>query len=167
MGCSIISAKANSNFMLIVFIWLPVSGAMIYNCHLRKDFVVCLKDLHFIHDTVLVQHALVRAVSVPCHNFCRRGKKYWSLVARRRAYKSSSMSFFPWLTNMKAESKDTLIYLVWFIVLVSLGVLLILIAAFFVVRFNTNQFSRSFIPAVTRLWNDLPNHVVVCAASEF
>ena len=31
---------------------------------------------------------------------------------------------------------------------------------FSVVRFNTTQFSRSFILAVTRLWNDLPNHVV-------
>ena len=39
--------------------------------------------------------------------------------------------------------------------------------AFSVVRFNTTQFSRSFIPAVTILWNDFPNHVVVCAASEF
>ena len=32
--------------------------------------------------------------------------------------------------------------------------------AFSVVRFNSTQFSRSFIPAVTRVWNDLPNHVV-------
>ena len=32
--------------------------------------------------------------------------------------------------------------------------------AFSVMRSNTTQFSRSFIPAVTRLWNDLPNHVV-------
>ena len=39
--------------------------------------------------------------------------------------------------------------------------------AFSVVRFNTTQFSGSFIPAVTRLWNDLPNHAVVCEASEF
>ena len=31
---------------------------------------------------------------------------------------------------------------------------------FSVVRFNTIQFFRSFIPAVTRLWNELPNHVV-------
>ena len=34
------------------------------------------------------------------------------------------------------------------------------VLAFSVVRFNTTQFSRSVIPAVTRLWNDLPNHVV-------
>ena len=27
-------------------------------------------------------------------------------------------------------------------------------------RLNTTQFFRSFVPAVTRLWNDLPNHVV-------
>ena len=32
--------------------------------------------------------------------------------------------------------------------------------AFSVVRFNTIQFSSSFILAVTILWNDLPNHVV-------
>ena len=32
--------------------------------------------------------------------------------------------------------------------------------AFSVVRFKTTQFSRSFIQAVTRLWSDLPNHVV-------
>ena len=32
--------------------------------------------------------------------------------------------------------------------------------AFSVVRFNTTQFSRSFISAVTRLWNDHLNHVV-------
>ena len=32
--------------------------------------------------------------------------------------------------------------------------------AFSSVRFNTNQYSRSFIPAVTKLWNDLPNNVV-------
>ena len=27
------------------------------------------------------------------------------------------------------------------------------------VRSNTTQFPRSFIPAVIRFWNDLPNHV--------
>ena len=32
--------------------------------------------------------------------------------------------------------------------------------AFSVVRFNTTQFSRSFVPAVTRFWNDLPIHIV-------
>ena len=32
--------------------------------------------------------------------------------------------------------------------------------AFSFVRFNTTQFPRSFIPSVTRLWNDLPSHVV-------
>ena len=29
-------------------------------------------------------------------------------------------------------------------------------------RFNTVQYSRSFIPATTKLWNDLPSHVVEC-----
>ncbi|XP_068221278.1 uncharacterized protein [Palaemon carinicauda] len=29
--------------------------------------------------------------------------------------------------------------------------------AFFIMRLNTTQYSRSFIPAVTKLWNDLPN----------
>ena len=29
-----------------------------------------------------------------------------------------------------------------------------------VVRFTTTRFSKSFIAAVTRLWIDLPNHVV-------
>ena len=28
------------------------------------------------------------------------------------------------------------------------------------IAFITTQFSRSFIPAVTRFWNDLPNHVL-------
>ena len=32
--------------------------------------------------------------------------------------------------------------------------------AFSVVRSNTIQFFRSLIPAVNRLWNDLPNHSV-------
>ena len=32
--------------------------------------------------------------------------------------------------------------------------------AFSVVRFNAIQFTRSFITAVTRLLNDLPNHVI-------
>ena len=32
--------------------------------------------------------------------------------------------------------------------------------AFSFVRFNTTQFSRSFIPSVTRLWNELPSHIV-------
>ena len=32
--------------------------------------------------------------------------------------------------------------------------------AFSVVRFNAAQFSRSFNPAVTRLWNDFSNYVV-------
>ena len=32
--------------------------------------------------------------------------------------------------------------------------------AFSVVRSNTIQFPKTFHPAVTRLWNDLPNHVV-------
>ena len=40
------------------------------------------------------------------------------------------------------------------------GVLSFSNLAFSVVRFNATQFTRSFIPAVTRLWNDLPNHVV-------
>ena len=31
---------------------------------------------------------------------------------------------------------------------------------FSVVRFNSTQLSGSFIPAATRLWNDLPSHVV-------
>ena len=26
-------------------------------------------------------------------------------------------------------------------------------------RSNTTKFSKSFIPAITRLWNDMPNHV--------
>ena len=38
--------------------------------------------------------------------------------------------------------------------------LLVLTTLPFLLRFNTTQFSRSFIPPVTRLWNDLPNHVV-------
>ena len=44
-----------------------------------------------------------------------------------------------------------------------------------VMRFNTTQFFRGFIPAVTRLWNDNPNHTVEsvqlqnfkCGADEF
>lgn len=32
--------------------------------------------------------------------------------------------------------------------------------AFSITRLNTTQYSRSFIPAVTKLWNDLPNRVV-------
>ena len=32
--------------------------------------------------------------------------------------------------------------------------------AFAAVRHNTNQYERSFIPAATRLWNELPSHVV-------
>ena len=56
----------------------------------------------------------------------------------------------------------TLIYLVCFVLFVLLEVLLVFFnnLAFSVVRFNTTQFSRSFIPAVTRLWNDLPDHVI-------
>ena len=32
--------------------------------------------------------------------------------------------------------------------------------AFAAVRHNTNQYERSFILATTRLWNELPSHVV-------
>ena len=32
--------------------------------------------------------------------------------------------------------------------------------AFAAVRHNTNQYQRSFIPAATRLWNELPSHIV-------
>ena len=54
----------------------------------------------------------------------------------------------------------TLIYPICFVLLRLLEVLSFNNLAFSVVRFNTTQFSSSFIPAVTRLWNDLPNHVV-------